>query len=135
MRSAAILMAMASTFWLVSCSPTPPAEPETMLIGMGKSKLLACAGAPVTDVRSAGREYLTYSTEKTVGRGYLQSVPQIPGIGSLGVGGKGKPLVCEATVVIDNDTVAAVGLRADPIQDSRTTAELCKPILQACLSR
>lgn len=129
-------MTLALTLCLVACSQEASRrspEPETTLIGMSKSKLLACAGAPAADSTSAGREYLTYSTEKTVGTGYLQSVPRIPLIGSLGMGGKGTPLACEATIVLKNDTIEAVGFRADPTQDSKTTAELCKPIVQACL--
>lgn len=120
---------------LAACAPPPgeaPTSAATALVGKSKAALLACAGTPAAAYDAAGVEYLSYRTRHTVGVGYLQSVPRIPVIGSLSMGGKGSQVTCEATFVLRNGIVETASFRADPQQDSQMTALLCRPIIQSC---
>jgi hypothetical protein len=124
---------------LIACSSDepkapPPPPPEITLIGTSKAALVACAGAPVTDMPTAGLDYLTYSRGQLAGAGYLQDT-KIPLIGSLAVGGKGVEVSCEATVILKGASVEAVGFRTYPVQDDPRTVELWKSIFQACMSK
>jgi hypothetical protein len=134
-NAAALLLA----FCLIACSSdeakqAPPPPAEISLIGTSKAALVACAGTPATDLPTAGLDYLTYTRTQLVGAGYLQDA-SIPLIGTLAVGGKGVEVSCEATVIVKDGAVAAAGFRTYPVQGDQRTAELCKTIFQACLSK
>jgi hypothetical protein len=128
---------LASGLVLCACtSDTGKAgPPEAALVGMPKTKILACAGQPMSTSTAADREYLTYRVERLAGEGYLQSIPRIPGIGSVGMGGKGRLVSCEVTVVIKGGAVEAASFRTDPALDAKATSELCTPLVRACLPR
>ena len=128
---------LSAVLTLSACShevPQSPPPSTQSLVGMSKERLLACAGTPAVDYQEAGLEYLTYRTKSTVGEGYLQSTPRIPVIGSLGMGGQGYEIVCQARVALKGGAVAAVTLETEPVQESETTKSLCRPILAPCLS-
>ena len=119
---------------LADCSreaQKPPPQPQS-LIGLSKERLLTCAGQPAADYQQAGLEYMTYRTKTKVGEGYLQSLPRIPVVGSLGMGGPGYEITCEARIVLKEGTMIALTLAADPVEDAETTRALCQPMLGPC---
>jgi hypothetical protein len=124
---------------LVGCSSDapqgpPPTPTEIALLGTSKAKLLQCAGSPASDLPSAGLDYLTFSRTQRVDQGYFQGT-QVPWVGSLAIGGKGVDVACEATVILKDGKVEAVGLRTYPPQNDARTAELCKPVFEHCVNQ
>ena len=108
---------------------------EQHLIGTPKERLLACAGKPGTDYEQAGREYLAYDTNATIDRGYLQSTPRIPVVGSLSMGGKGNVIRCEVRVVLKAGVVEALDFHTEPNQPAEATSAMCMPLVAHCLGR
>lgn len=122
---------------LIACAreqPKPALPSAQTLVGTPKERLLACAGAPAGDYMQAGHEYMTYRAKITVDEGYLQSVPAIPVVGSVAMGGKGNQIACEAHIVLKGGTVTALALQSDPAQERQTTDMLCAPIVARCLA-
>lgn len=131
------LAALALLATAAACArPAAPTAPEAQkaLIGASRTQILACAGQPAATSEVGGLEYLTYRRAETAGAGHLQSVPRIPVIGSLGMGGPGYRVTCEATFVLKDGAVEALSFRTEPTQDEAATAELCSPLVARCLS-
>jgi hypothetical protein len=114
--------------------PKPALPSVQTLVGTPKQHLLACAGPPAGDYTEAGLEYMTYRAKITVNEGYLQSLPTIPVVGSVGMGGKGNAIACEARIVLKDGTATALVFQSDPAQERQTTDMLCAPIVARCLS-
>ena len=131
------ILLLAAALALIACvreQPKPALPSAQTLVGTPKERLLACAGPPAGDYMQAGLEYMTYRAKITVDEGYLQSVPAIPLVGSVGMGGKGNQIACEAHIVLKGGTVAALTLQSDPAQERQTTDMLCAPIVARCLA-
>lgn len=137
MRPLATLAGLALLAAAGSCAkPAAPSASaaQQALIGASKARVLACAGQPAATSEAGGIEYLTYRREETLGAGHLTAAPRIPLIGSLAAGGPGHRVTCEATVILKDGAVEAISFRADPVQDEMTTAEVCTPLVQGCVS-
>jgi hypothetical protein len=133
-RPTLLLTAALVLFACAHEAPKPAMPSAQTLVGTPKQQLLGCAGPPAGDYSEAGLEYMTYRAKTTVNVGYLQSVPTIPVVGSLSMGGKGNEIACEAHFVLKDGTVTALALQSDPAQDRQTTDMLCAPIVARCLS-
>jgi hypothetical protein len=119
---------------LAACADKAPApDPTISVYGMSQAQLAACAGAPATRSTLADVDYLTYRTTLVVGRSALADLPKIPVIGSLAFGDPGHKVECEATVVLRAGRVDSVSYRTAPPQNAPQAAQICRPILQACL--
>lgn len=129
----ALLLALGGCARETPAPKPPPAPFEETLVGYDKSRLLACAGAAASSYQSGGLEYLTYRSARTTGEGYLQSVPEIPVIGSLATGGKGHEIGCEATFVLKAGVVEALAFRTEPPQEPKAAAATCAPIVERCV--
>lgn len=137
MRRFGTLAALALLAGAAACAkPATPTAPEAQkaLIGASRTQILACAGQPAAASEVGGLEYLTYRRAETAGTGHLQSVPRIPVIGSLAMGGSGYRVTCEATFVLKDGAVEALSFHTDPTQDEAGTAEICSPLVARCLS-
>ena len=137
-RGALAAAALTGALALAACGheapkPKPVLGAEQRLIGTPKERLLACAGKPAADYAQAGREYMTYGTNVTVDRGYLQSTPHIPVVGSLAMGGKGNEIRCEVRLVLKDGAVDALIFHSEPPQSTQATDAMCMPLVANCL--
>jgi hypothetical protein len=111
---------------------------QTALVGLPKSELLSCAGAPNRSRQDAGREYYTYESETIYG-GYGPSFGLFGGTDGMGVG-IGLPLgmgssadFCEATFTIESDRVVRVDYNAVGGYGGPRVGE-CARIVEGCLA-
>ncbi|MCA8908906.1 MAG: hypothetical protein KDA49_05715 [Rhodospirillaceae bacterium] len=117
---------------------------QTLMVGLPKSDLLACAGVPQRSMVSGGVEYLTYVSQT------LEGSPGSLGLGfgfgswgsHVGTGlGFGYPLyggyaesrTCEATFTIANDQVVGVSYVGDGAAQQNNRQ--CYFIVENCLER
>jgi hypothetical protein len=132
-KSAVLAITMALPL-LAACTDKAPApDPTISVYGMSQAQLAACAGAPATRSSLGDVDYLSYRTTLVVGKSALADLPKIPVIGSLAFGDPGHQVACEATVVLRAGRVDSVSYHTIPPQNAPQAAQICRPILQACL--
>lgn len=149
MRIVGALAAAAAAIVLSGCESTAQKETlaaQSLLVGMPKTALLECAGAPTATAAADGLEYYTYELA-----GYETWGSPSVGVGvgsvfggrrSFGAFGLGFPLygydrvdaaVCRTTFVLERDRVKAVRYSGAGPTYERT--RLCHAIVAPCLPR
>ena len=128
---------------LAACASTrsdQAALARTALVGLPKSNLLSCAGAPWRSYVDAGVEYMTYVSQSVDGA-YGSSIGFGYGFGGGRTGyglGFGLPLgtdvrsrYCEATFRIEQDRVTGVNYVSDSGYGEQYSE--CFTIVESCL--
>lgn len=141
MKSAAPPLLAAAALALAACADTAgqgAIEAKHAVIGMPKAELLACAGAPERQAAADGKEFLTYTANRTETRG-----GPVFGVGGWnggwGYGGyypasayDAYSRSCTATFVLVNGRVSQVTYGGDA--SAGVQPGLCWPVVGNCLA-
>ena len=111
--------------WLIGCAASQPIEPNPIgkaLLGKSKQELVACAGKPVQEMKTAGGTVLTFYKE----------APMFEESFSLSKGStSGVHHGCWAHLLMEEDRVVGVEYRSVP--SSVDSTDHCEEIFHTCV--
>jgi len=112
-------------FWLIGCAASQPIEPKSIgkgLLGKSKQELVACAGNPIQEMKTAEGTILTYYKE----------APMFEESFSLSKGStSGVHHGCWAHLLMEEDRVVGVEYRSAP--QSVAATDHCEEIFYTCV--